>query len=53
MIYLFLFLIKVPFSYSSKAILNSSWVFITIGPYQATGSPMGLPDEKLFISKEL
>jgi hypothetical protein len=34
---------KVPFRYSSKAILNSSWVFMTTGPYQATGSSMGLP----------
>ena len=35
---------KVPCWYSSKATRNSSWVFITIGPYQATGSPMGFPD---------
>ena len=38
------FLIKVPFRYSSKACSSSSSVFITIGPYQATGSSMGLPD---------
>ena len=35
---------NVPFRYSSNAICSSSSVFITIGPYQATGSPMGLPD---------
>ena len=40
----FLCLMKVPLRYSSKAILNSSCVFITMGPYQATGSPMGLPE---------
>jgi len=39
----FLCLMKVPFWYSSKAILNSCWVFMTMGPYQAMGSPMGLP----------
>lgn len=31
-------LIKVPASSSSKALSNSSSVFITIGPLQATGS---------------
>lgn len=30
---------KVPFFNSSKALCNSSSVFITIGPPQATGSP--------------
>ncbi len=37
-------LMKVPFWYSRNASFNSSWVFMTIGPYQATGSPMGLPE---------
>src|SRR4030042_5883915 len=41
-----LYFIKIPFSYSSKARRSSSWVFITIGPYQATGSPIGLPHTK-------
>jgi hypothetical protein len=36
---------KVPLLYSSKAIRNSSRVFMTIGPYHATGSPMGLPEK--------
>jgi hypothetical protein len=35
---------NVPERYSSKAILSSSCVFITMGPYHATGSPMGFPD---------
>ena len=33
-------LMKVPRSSSSKATRSSSCVFITMGPYQATGSPM-------------
>ena len=37
-------LANVPCLYSSKAALSSSFVFMTIGPYQATGSPIGLPD---------
>ncbi len=40
----YLNLMNVPFRYSSNAIRSSSSVFITIGPYQATGSLMGLPD---------
>ena len=40
----FLCLIKVPLRYSSKATFSSSWLFITMGPYQAIGSPMGLPE---------
>jgi len=35
---------NVPASNSSNARRSSSWVFITIGPYHATGSPSGLPD---------
>jgi hypothetical protein len=35
---------KVPFSNSSNAICSSSCVFMTIGPYHATGSPIGLPE---------
>ena len=35
---------KRPVFYSSKAIRDSSFVFITIGPYQAIGSPMGFPE---------
>lgn len=37
-------LMNVPLLYSSKAMRNSSFVFITIGPYQAIGSPIGFPD---------
>jgi hypothetical protein len=37
---------KVPSSSSSNASRNCSWVFITIGPYQATGSPNGLPETR-------
>ncbi len=43
---------NVPRSYSSKALRSSSSVFITIGPYQATGSisdrldaAVGMPGE--------
>ena len=35
---------NVPFWYSSNATRSSSCVFITIGPYQATGSPSGRPE---------
>ncbi len=35
---------KVPSSSSLIAWRNCSWVFITIGPYHATGSASGLPD---------
>jgi hypothetical protein len=35
---------KVPLLYSSKATFNSACVFITMGPRQATGSPMGFPE---------
>ena len=35
---------KVPLLYSSKATFNSAWVFITMGPRQATDSPMGFPE---------
>jgi hypothetical protein len=37
-------LINAPVCSSAIAWRNSSWVFITIGPYQATGSSIGLPD---------
>ena len=40
----FLCLIKLPDRYSSNAMRSSSCVFMTMGPYQATGSPIGLPD---------
>ena len=39
-------LMKVPFRYSSNAIRISSAVFITMGPYQATGSPIGFPETR-------
>jgi hypothetical protein len=42
----YLCLMNVPFSYSWKAMRSSSWVFMTIGPYHATGSPMGCPDTR-------
>ena len=35
---------KVPLLYSSKATFSSACVFITMGPRQATGSPMGFPE---------
>src|SRR5258708_33462579 len=35
---------KVPFSNSVKAWRSCSWVFMTMGPYQATGSSSGLPE---------
>src|SRR6266446_1762321 len=35
---------KVPFSSSVKACRSCSCVFITMGPYQATGSSRGLPE---------
>ena len=38
-------LTNVPLLYSSKAVRSSSSVFITMGPYQATGSPIGRPDQ--------
>ena len=37
-------LINVSFWYSSKAIFSSCWVFMTMGPYQATGSLIGFPE---------
>ena len=37
-------LMNVPFLYSRKAVRNSSWVFMTMGPCQATGSPRGRPE---------
>ena len=37
-------LMKVPSCNSATACRSCSWVFITIGPYQATGSSIGLPD---------
>ena len=43
----YLCLINVPCRYSSKAICSSSSVFITMGPCQATGSPMGRPADLL------
>ena len=42
--YAFAGLIKVPWRYSSKALWSSSSVFMTIGPRQATGSPIGIPE---------
>jgi hypothetical protein len=35
-------LMNVPLCSSVTACRNSSWVFIAIGPYHATGSPIGL-----------
>ena len=35
---------NVPLLYSSNATRSSSFVFITIGPYHATGSRIGFPD---------
>ena len=40
-------LAKVPFSKSSKAVFSSSRVFITMGPYQATGSRSGWPETRM------
>ncbi len=37
-------LVNVPLCSSVMACRNSSWVFMTIGPYHATGSSIGLPD---------
>src|SRR6266478_6404883 len=37
---------KVPFSSSVKACRSCSWVFITMGPYQATGSSRGSPETR-------
>src|ERR1700759_677897 len=37
---------NVPFSNSLNASLNCSCVFITIGPYHATGSCKGLPETR-------
>src|SRR5262249_9791498 len=34
---------KVPCSYSRKAVRSSAWVFMTMGPCQATGSLSGRP----------
>ena len=44
--WLYYFFKNVPLSKSSKAVRSSCWVFITIGPYQATGSCSGLPDTR-------
>src|SRR5205814_9637470 len=41
-----LHLINVPFRSSAYARRISSSVFITIGPYHATGSSIGLPDTR-------
>ena len=38
------YLMNVPLLNSIRAWRSSSRVFITIGPYQATGSSIGLPD---------
>lgn len=38
------FLMNAPLRYYSKAIWSSSCVFITVGPYHATGSLIGLPE---------
>jgi hypothetical protein len=35
---------KVPLLYSLKATFSSACVFITMGPRQATGSPIGFPE---------
>src|SRR5262249_31955984 len=40
------FLMNVPSRSSLKACCSSSSVFITIGPYHATGSSIGLPDTR-------
>src|SRR6478609_435569 len=40
----YLCLMNEPFLSSLKACCNSDFVFITIGPYQATGSSSGRPD---------
>jgi len=37
---------KVPSCSSVNASRNCSWVFITIGPYQATGSSSGFPETR-------
>ena len=37
-------LMKLPSRRSESAWRSSAWVFITIGPYQATGSSSGLPE---------
>src|SRR6267143_5369321 len=37
---------NVPFSNSVKAWRSCSWVFMTMGPYQATGSSRGLPETR-------
>lgn len=37
-------LMNVPLCSSVTACRNCSWVFMTIGPYHATGSSIGLPD---------
>src|SRR5262249_20902422 len=42
--YTFFVFKNVPFSSSLKACRSSSCVFITMGPYQATGSSSGLPE---------
>ncbi len=39
-------LMNVPLCSSVMACRNCSWVFMTIGPYHATGSSIGLPDTK-------
>src|SRR5690349_25088133 len=39
-------LMNVPSRSSLTACRSSAWVFITIGPYQATGSSIGLPETK-------
>src|SRR4029077_251401 len=40
------FLKNVPSRSSSNACWSSVWVFITIGPYQATGSCSGFPETR-------
>src|ERR1700716_3373215 len=37
---------NVPSWSSANACLSCSWVFMTIGPYHATGSPRGFPETK-------
>src|SRR6185436_12937283 len=40
------FLMNLPCRSSENASCNCSWVFITMGPYQATGSSIGLPETR-------
>jgi len=44
-------LMKVPLRNSVNACCSSASVFITIGPYQATGSSIGLPETQFDAAK--